>query len=275
MDKITQWSDLTVASLKTMGEKTLSTLPNILGAIVILIVGWIITKIAVYLLKKVLKLARVEKLTAKINEQKILGDSKIKFNITNVVVVFAKWILFLAFLIAAADVMNWEILSREISNLLGYLPKLLSAIAIFMVGMYIAKFVRTAIDGFYNSFDLAGGKIISNLAFYIIAIIISITALNQAGIDTTVITNNVTIILGAFLLAIAIGFGLGAKKLIGDILLTFYTRRNYEVGDKVNIAGREGVVKAIDNISMILENEKGKIIIPIKEVSESQAEVLK
>ena len=189
--------------------------------------------------------------------------------------VFAKWILFLAFLIAAADVMNWEILSREISNLLGYLPKLLSAIAIFMVGMYIAKFVRTAIDGFYNSFDLAGGKIISNLAFYIIAIIISITALNQAGIDTTVITNNVTIILGAFLLAIAIGFGLGAKKLIGDILLTFYTRRNYEVGDKVNIAGREGVVKAIDNISMILENEKGKIIIPIKEVSESQAEVLK
>ena len=79
MDKITQWSDLTVASLKTMGEKTLSTLPNILGAIVILIVGWIITKIAVYLLKKVLKLARVEKLTAKINEQKILGDSKIKF----------------------------------------------------------------------------------------------------------------------------------------------------------------------------------------------------
>ena len=48
MDKITQWSDLTVASLKTMGEKTLSTLPNILGAIVILIVGWIITKIAVY-----------------------------------------------------------------------------------------------------------------------------------------------------------------------------------------------------------------------------------
>ena len=226
-----------------------------------------------YLLKKSLKFIRVDKLTEKFNELKIFGDSKIKFSLTTVITVFVKWILFLVFLIIAADIMNWEIVSKDIGNLLRYLPRLFSALALFMVGIYIAKFVKNAIQGFYNSFDLAGSKIISNLVFYIIAIIITITALNQAGIDTTVVTNNVTIILGAFLLAISIGFGLGSKEIIGDILRTFYAKKNYEVGDKIKLAGQEGTVVAIDNMCLTLKTEKGKVIIPIKEVVESQVEV--
>jgi small-conductance mechanosensitive channel len=119
--------------------------------------------------------------------------------------------------------MNWEVVSKEIGNLLRYLPRLFSAIALFMIGIYIARFVKNAIKGFYESFDLSGSKIISTLVFYIIAVIVTITAMNQAGIDTTVVTNNVTIILGAFLLAVAIGFGLGSREVIRDLLRTFYT----------------------------------------------------
>lgn len=275
MDKVSQWTELTLKSLEAMGEKIMTALPNVVGAIIILIVGWLISKIVIYLLKKVLKLARVEKLTEKLNELKIMGDSKIKFSITKVVVVFVKWILFLVFLIIAADIMNWTVVSEEIGNLLRYIPRLFSALAIFMVGIYIAKFVKKAIQGLYDSFDLTGGKLVSTLIFYIIAIIVTITALNQAGIDTTVITNNVTIILGAFLLAIAIGFGLGSKEVIGNLLTTFYTRKNYEIGDKVQIDEIEGTVEAIDNICMILDTSDGKVIIPIRDVAESRVEIKK
>jgi small-conductance mechanosensitive channel len=273
MDKVIEWSDLTLTSLKAMGEKIMTTLPNIIGASLVLVVGWLLTKFVMYLLKKSLKFIRVDKLTEKFNELKIFGDSKIKFSVIKVITVFVKWILFLVFLIIAADIMSWEIVSKEIGNLLRYLPRLFSALALFMVGIYIAKFVKNAIQGFYSSFDLAGSKIISNLVFYIIAIIITITALNQAGIDTTVVTNNVTIILGAFLLAISIGFGLGSKEIIGDLLRTFYAKKNYEVGDKIKLAGQEGTVVAIDNICLTLKTEKGKVIIPIKEVVESQVEI--
>jgi small-conductance mechanosensitive channel len=274
MNKVTEWSDLTLESLKAMGGKIAIALPNIIGAILILILGWLITKVVVYILKKALKFIRVDKLTDKINNLKVFGDSKIKFSVTQVITVFVKWLLFLVFLIIAADIMNWNIISQEIGNLLRYIPRLFSAIALFMVGIYIAKFVKRAIQGFYNSFDLAGSKIISTLVFYIIAIIITITALNQAGIDTTVVTNNVTIILGAFLLAIAIGFGLGSKEIIADLLRTFYAKKNYELGDKVKLAGQEGTVEAIDNICMTLKTAKGKVIIPIQEVVTSHVEIM-
>ena len=275
MESISQWKDLIIQSLTSMGEKIMTTIPNIIGAIIVLVLGWIITKIVVYLLKRVFKFAKIDLLSEKINDLKLFGKSEISIPITKAIMVFVKWIMFLVFLIIAADIMNWTIVSQEIGNLLRYLPKLFSAIALFMIGIYIARFVKKAIQGFYESFDLAGSKIISSIVFYIIAIIISITALNQADIDTTVVTNNVTIILGAFLLAISIAFGLGSKEVVGDLLRTFYTRKNYELGDHIKLEGIEGTVEAIDNISMTLSTTKGKLILPIKDVVESKVEILK
>ncbi|MBT8384860.1 MAG: mechanosensitive ion channel [Bacteroidia bacterium] len=275
METISQWKELTIQSLTSMGEKIMTTIPNIIGAIIVLLLGWIITIIVVYLLKRVFKFAKIDLLSEKINDLKLFGKSDINIPITKAITVFVKWIMFLVFLIIAADIMNWTIVSQEIGNLLRYLPKLFSAIALFMIGIYIARFVKKAILGFYESFDLAGAKIISGLVFYIIAIIITITALNQADIDTTVVTNNVTIILGAFLLAISIAFGLGSKEVVGDLLRTFYTRKNYEVGDHIKLDGTEGTVEAIDNISMTLSTATGKLIIPIKDVVESKVEILK
>ena len=275
METISQWKDLTIQSLTSMGEKIMTTIPNIIGAIIVLLLGWIITKIVVYLLKRIFKFAKIDVLSEKINDLKLFGKADINIPITKAITVFVKWIMFLVFLIIASDIMNWTIVSQEIGNLLRYLPKLFSAIALFMIGIYIARFVKKAIQGFYESFDLAGAKIISGLVFYIIAIIITITALNQADIDTTVVTNNVTIILGAFLLAISIAFGLGSKEVVGDLLRTFYTRKNYEVGDHIKLDGTEGTVEAIDNISMTLSTAKGKLIIPIKDVVESKVEILK
>jgi len=275
METISQWKDLTIQSLTSMGEKIMTTIPNIIGAIIVLLLGWIITKIVVYLLNRIFKFAKIDVLSEKINDLKLFGKADINIPITKAITVFVKWIMFLVFLIIAADIMNWTIVSQEIGNLLRYLPKLFSAIALFMIGIYIARFVKKAIQGFYESFDLAGSKIISSIVFYIIAIIITITALNQADIDTTVVTNNVTIILGAFLLAISIAFGLGSKEVVGDLLRTFYTRKNYELGDHIKLEGIEGTVEAIDNISMTLSTAKGKIILPIKDVVESKVEILK
>ena len=273
METITSWKDLTLNSFNEIGNSIMKALPNILGALIILIVGWLITKLVVFVLKRVLGFIKVDKLTNTINEKNIFGKTDLKFNISKVVVGFVKWIMYLVFLIVAADIMNWTIVSEEIGNLLRYLPKLFSAIALFMVGMYIANFVKSAIKGLFDSFDLNGSKIISTLVFYIIAIIITITALNQAGIDTKIITNNLTIILGAFLAAIALAFGLGSREIIGDLLRTFYTRKNFEIGDKVKIKGLEGTVASIDNICMTIVTPTGKVVLPIKEVVENQVEI--
>jgi hypothetical protein len=252
----------------------MAALPNLIGAILILLLGWIITKIVLLVLRKVLKLVKVDKLTDVINEKKLFGKSDISFNVVNVIVGFVKWIMYLVFLIVAADIMNWEVVTRTISDLLLYLPTLFSAVALFMIGLYIANFIKKAISGLFESFDLNGSRLISSLVFYIIVVIITVTALNQAGINTDLITNNLTIILGAFLASMAIAFGFGSKEIIGDLLKSFYSRKNYEIGQKIKFKDVLGVIEAIDNITMILKTEKGKIVLPIKDVAENQVEIL-
>ncbi len=274
MEEITKWKTLTLGSLKEMLDSLAAVLPNIIGAVVILILGWLITKVIEFLLKRILKFAKVDRLTEKINAINLFERAQIEFKVSQVIVNFVRWILFLVFLIIAADIMDWTVVSEEIGNLLRYLPKLFSAIALFMIGLYIADFIKKSIKGVFESFDLSGSRIISEVVFYFITVLITIAALNQTGIDTTIVTNNFSIVLGAFLLAISIGFGLGSKEIIGKLLFTYYARKNYAIGDLVKLNDMEGVVVAIDNISLTIRTgiEK-RTIIPIKDIINGTVEV--
>lgn len=273
METINEWKDLTFDSLTTMGRDIAMALPKIAGALIILLIGWLITKIVLFILGKILKLAKADALSEKINEMELFGKGDLKIDIIKVILGFVKWFLLLVFLIVAADILSWEIISTEIGNLLRYLPRLFSALALMMIGLYIGNFVKKTVKKLFDSLEFGGSNVVSNMLFYIIVIFISITALNQAGIDTSIITNNITMILGAFLLAFALGLGLGSRDVITDLLRSFYTRRTYAVGDKVVISGHTGTIEAIENNSLTLVTKNGKFVIPIKDVVSEKVEI--
>lgn len=271
METISNIKDLTLESLNQMAMNIAQVAPKVLFAILILIIGWLITKVIAFVLKRILKFARVDKLTDIINEKNLFGNTDLTFNVTSVIVGFVKWVMFLVFLIIASDVMSWEIVSIEIGNLLRYLPRLFSAIALFMVGLYIANFIKKAVLGLFESFDLNGKNEIASLVFYVIIVTITITALNQAGINTEIITNNLIIILGGILATIVLSLGLGSRDIINKLLFSFYSKRNFEIGQKIVLGDLKGTIVSMDNICVSVEAENGDIeVIPIKEIVETR-----
>ncbi len=149
-----------------------------------------------------------------------------------------------------------------------------SSLALLMIGFYMGNFVKNTVKRLFDSFEFGGSNLVSNLLFYVIVVFMSITALNQAGVDTTIITNNITMILGSFLLAFSLGIGLGSREMVTDLLRSFHTRKNYAVGDKIVIGEDVGVVEAIENNSLTLATKTGKFIIPIKDVVSQKVEVI-
>jgi hypothetical protein len=270
METIKNIKDLTWESLNQLAISTSEIAPKVISALLILIFGWLITKFIAYILKRSLTFAKVDKLTDVVNEKKLFGDTDFNFNVTNVIVGFVKWVLYLVFLIIASDVMNWDIVSIEIGNLLRYLPRLFSAIALFMIGLYIANFIKNAISGLFQALNLHGERAISALVFYIIIITITITALNQAGIQTELITNNLTILLGAFLATMAIAFGFGSREIIKNLLFSFYTKKNFEVGQTITIDNITGKIVSIDNICVSIEVKDDIIVLPIKDIVDAR-----
>jgi len=261
-------------SLKSIFQDIVSALPGIIGAIIVLLLAWLIIKITTFILKKIFRIAGINKVSEKINEAKLFGEeSKIKVDVSRILLGFVKGILWITFIMVAAEVMGLTIVSTEISNLLHYLPILLSAVVIFMIGMFAAKLIRKALVAIFESTGMSGSKIVSGIVYYIIIAFVFVTALNQAGIDTAIITSNITLIIGAFLLAFALGLGLGSREVVADLLNTFYARKTYAVGDSIKTKKIEGTIEAIEGISVTVKTAKARVVIPIKDLVQNKVEI--
>ncbi|MDB9720922.1 hypothetical protein OAA67_03495 [Winogradskyella sp.] len=273
MEKVSEFSDVALKSLTNIWLEITKIFPNIIGAFIVLIIGWLITKLVVKVIKKVLKLAKANKLDEKLNEIEIIEGKKLEFDTIIVVSKLVKYLMYMILFVTASDIMGLDIITNQISDLLSYLPKLFSALIIFIVGLLFANFVKNGLKSLFESMDLSGGKMISQVVFFLMLTFISITALNQAGIDTEIITNNINMIIAAFLLAFAIAFGLGAREIVGKLLKGFYARKTFEVGQRIYFQNEHYTVGAVENISVILKSNSGNLIVPINELVENQVQI--
>lgn len=275
METINTWGETILEALKNTTSNVITIMPNIILAILTLLIGWLITKFLIYIIKKILKLLKVDAITEKMNAASFFEKTKLNINFTKVIIGFVKFAMFLIFLFIAFDILNLESVSKGIAGLIKYLPKLFSALLLFFVGIYIANFIKGAIQKGGESLNIAGSETIGWVAFYVIAIIITLTSLNQGGIETTIITNNLSIILAAFLLSLVVAFGLGSRNVVEKLLYSFYSKRNLEIGQTIKFGAIQGEIVNINNLCVSIETDTEIIVIPIKEITENTIKIKK
>lgn len=266
--------DFDFSLLEGLYADFLAVLPKIIGFILFIIAGYFIVKIVMFLIKKLLRVAKIDRLKAKLNEKLSAANGSFQINPEKIILGFVKWILILILVIVGADIFGLTMVSRYAGILLAYLPRLLTAIAIFVIGIYLASLVKTALQKMLKSLNVSGSKAISRAVFYLIAIFVTITALNQAGVNTELITNNISLVLGILLGAFALALGLGSRDIVHRLLLGYYSKMNFKVGDRVKIGDTEGIIIAIDHISLVLKTEERKIVYPIRQISDQEIEIL-
>lgn len=273
MKTLNELKDTLLESFGNMLASAAEMIPQIVLGIVGLIIVWLMIKLILFILKRILKAAKIDVLSQRVADAKLFGDKQLKIDLLKVILYLVKILLILMFAVVLAQLLKLNAISDAIYSLLSYLPTFISALLILIGGLYLATVVKKATLKLFESMEVGGSKMISGTLFYLITFFVSITALNQAGVDTQIITSNFTLVLGAFLLAFALALGLGAREVVGDLLRTFYSRKIYEVGDKVKIGKIEGKVDAIDNISMIVKTKTGKLVVPIKKIVDTTVEV--
>ncbi len=267
-------SRVSLDSLQNIWDNILSGLPKVLGFIGYIIVSWLLMKVILYVIKKALSKTKLDEWSEKLKETKIFGNTTINIVLTKVILTTLKWFLVLIFVLIGADIFGLDMVSEGISSFIAYLPKLISALLIFVGGVYLATIVKKAIHSAFKSLEITGGNLVGNIVFYLIVVFISITALDQAGVDTSVIKSNLTLILGSIVLSFTIAFGLGSKEIIQRLLFGFYSRKNLTVGQRIKIGDVQGVIESIDNIYMTLITNEGKFIFPIKQVSDKIIQIM-
>ncbi|GAB1855992.1 hypothetical protein MHTCC0001_08270 [Flavobacteriaceae bacterium MHTCC 0001] len=260
-------------SLQNVWLSIAKSAPKLLGVLALIIISIIVIKIFTTILRKILNKANVDKLGDKLNQIELSDGKTLNIKLVDVIVKIVKYISYLILISIVADFLELTMVSEGLKNLIGYLPKLFTALAIIILGLLFANFVKKSLQSLFDSMELSGGKILSQIVFLLLMVMITITALNQAEINTDIITSNIKMILAAFLLAFALAFGLGARNVIEKLLSTFYTRKLFEIGQIIEFNDIQGEVEAINSISVTIKTKTGKIIVPIKDIVESQVSI--
>jgi small-conductance mechanosensitive channel len=260
--------------LEDLKNAFIEVLPKALGVIAFIILAWLFLKIVLFFIKRFLKFSKLDVLNQKINNNEFLRSLNFEINLSIVILKIVKWILVLVIIVIGAELFELKMISNAVISFLGYLPALISAILILSFGLYLASYLKETVKNLLKSFDMSGSKSISSIVFYAVLFISFIIALNQLGVDTDIITRNLSIILGAGLLAFTIAMGLGSKDIILRLIFGFYTRKNIEIGKKIKIDDIVGVVISVDNICLVLQTDTSRIVYPIKTIVNKKIEIL-
>lgn len=260
--------------LKQLLAQLVAFIPNLMGALTIIIIGWILARAISKFIKKILKTIGADKLAEKLNEIDIFYKSKIKLVPSTLLSKVMYYLLMFLFFIAATDVLGMQAISDLMGKILNYIPQLVSAGLVFVIGVLAADFLKNIVKTTCDSLGIPAAGVIANVVFYFVFLNISMITLAQAGIDTEFIESNLSIILGGIVLAFAIGYGLASRNIVANFLASFYNRDKIHLGDVISVGGLKGEVIEIDNTSLVLLNADGsRVIIPLNKLASEPVEV--
>lgn len=224
-------------------------IPNILGFLVILLIGYVVAKLVKGALDKVLEATKVDETLAKSDAgryvEKISPDSKP----SHLIGVVAFWFIFLFAVSAAVGALKIAALTDFIAQVQGYLPNIIAAILIFVIAAAVAGAVGAAVTKLMG--DTPTGKLVRAIVPGVVLAIGLFMVLDQLNIAPQIVTITYAALLGMLALAGALAFGLGGRDVAAKMLSDAYDagQRSKDQVKQDLAAGRERAARQVDGAS--------------------------
>lgn len=263
--------------LKDLYSEFITFVPNIVAALVILLVSLIIVSILARVVRNLIKKIGLDSFADKsINKIDVLESNNIRVVPSAFLSKTVYYFLLLVGIVAATDALQMQAVSDLVRGAVDYVPLLITAIALLFVGLLIADFVRDLTLAAMQSLNIPAAKFIANFIFYFIMLSVLMISLQQAQINTDFITANLSILLSGVVLAFAIGYGFASQNLMASYIAYFYNKSKVSIGDKIRIKDKEGIVTSMDNTSLTIVpvDSNNRIIIPMSHLSTETVEII-
>jgi hypothetical protein len=216
-------------------------LPNLLGFVVILVVGYIVAKVVKGVVVKLLQKAGLDKAlhsghTGQYVEKLSPGASP-----AGLIGAVAFWLIFLFVLSAAIGALKIPAVTSFMNDVLAYLPNVIAAVLIFVIAGVVAGAIATLVTKTMG--DTPTGKLVATVVPLLIMAIATFMILNQLRIAPAIVTITYAVLLGSLGLGMALAFGLGGRETAGQLVSGAYTKaqgRTDQVKDDVQTGKERG-----------------------------------
>ncbi len=211
-------AQLLFGSFSRLWEGVAASLPNVLGAIIVLIVGWIIAVGLEGLVVGLLRALRLPHAMERFHAKAFMERLGITMDIASILGWLVKWFFIIVFLMTAADILQWVSVTAFLRTILFYIPNVIIAVVILFAGAVIAHAVSTVVLHAVKASGVMPATVLASVAKWAVLIFSALAALAQLGIATELIHILFTGFVFMVALAGGLAFGLGGKEQAGIIL---------------------------------------------------------
>ena len=224
METVENWGDAVMVSATEAMQNLLGFLPALIGAILILIIGWIIAGVLAGLIEKGLKAVGFERAAQSTGIAGFIENAGSGWTASKLVAEIVKWFIRLIAIQAAASILGLTQISQVINAILLWLPNLVVAIVIIVIGALIANFVAGIVRGSAAEMGFSTPNLLANIARYAIIGFAAVAAFNQLGIAPTVVNTLFIGLVATLVLAFGLAFGLGGQQTAAQITQGWYEK---------------------------------------------------
>jgi hypothetical protein len=247
-------------------------MPLVLIAMAILVVGLIIAEYVVKFVMKLLDEFEFDKFIAPVED--IVEKKGI---VRRIIAAVLKIFVVLVFVQLSIAVLNstgaFNILAELINTVILWLPNLMVALLIVIIGFWFATWIEKKILEYGEEVDLPFPKPISKATQLLVMYLAVVMALAQVGVAVDILYIIFAIVAAAVFIGLGVGFAYGSKDVFHNLLSFIQTDKSLKVGQKIKVDEYEGTIEEISRYHMVLDTKKGKIRIPHSKLATAVIEI--
>ena len=251
--------------------------PKIIAASILLVIGLVAGKVVGRVVEKVA--ARVLH-RAHVDDDEVIRRATGEKESAHLVAASIRWFIYLFFIIAAINALEFEQLSSALTELWLWVPNLLAFILIVVIGLIVANFIGRWLDQELVKSDVGGSRYVKMAAKAVVYAIVVAIALTQLGIGAQIIpilvsafSWSIAVGIGA---AVAIGLGFALKDVLPAAIHSAARQRSVlRVGQRVRIGEHEGVVTAVELLHIVVASDRNEsTVIPTSRLAKEAVTII-
>lgn len=208
----TTWADVLNQSFQSLFYGLVAFIPNLVVAIIIFIVGWIIGAGLGRIVEQIINSLRVDQALKQAGVDRVVSRAGFSLSSGRFLGLLVEWFFIIVFLVAALDLLHLQTVNAFLSDVvLGYLPQVIVAVLILLVAAVVAQTAENVIAGSAKAAKLHAAGFLGKVARYAIWIFAILAALDQLQVAPALIQTLFTGIVIAVALAVGLAFGLGGQ----------------------------------------------------------------
>lgn len=215
---VQDWTSLVISSFQNLWVGAVAVLGNIVGALIVLIIGLIVAAGIGALVERIVNLIKLDKGLKSLGVEEYFERAGLNLNSGKFFGKIVYWFLVVVFLLAASDILGFFALSDFLRQVLLYVPNVIVAVLIMLAAVVVANFLRHLVRASVKSAGLHAPGFLSALTWWSVIIFGFFAALSQLGIAVSIINAIVTGFVAMLAIAGGLAFGLGGKEYAAQLL---------------------------------------------------------